>query len=112
MTPARIWKTWRERMVRLRMSIEERAREEAVLVAAYRETFSGERGRLVLADILQRGGIVQRGYAPGEPGDLMFFREGRRSLALEIVEMINRDPQAALEMVRTGEVADLLEKHG
>lgn len=106
---ARLWLTFRQRRAQAALSAEQRAQQEAALVAAYREAFGGERGRMVLADILRRGGIAARGYNPGEPGDLMFFREGRRSLALEVVEMVNRDPDAALAMIRSGEVADLVD---
>lgn len=107
---SRLWLTWRQRKAQAALSAEQRAQQESVLVSAYREVFGGERGRLVLADILRRSGIAARGYNPGEPGDVMFFREGRRSLGLEIVEMVNRDPHAALAMLQSGEVADLLQE--
>lgn len=104
---ARLWLTFRQRREMGRLTAEQRAQQEAVLVAAYREVFGGERGRLVLADILRRAGLMARGYAPGEPAEATIYREGRRSVALEIVEMVNRDPNAALEMARSGEVSDL-----
>lgn len=104
---ARLWLTWRQRREMAKLTDAQRAQAEAVLIAAYREVFCGERGRMVLADILRRAGLMTRGYAPGEPVEATIFREGRRSVALEIVEMVNRDPNAALEMARSGEVADL-----
>lgn len=104
---ARLWLTFRQRREIARLTAEQRAQAESVLIAAYREVFGGERGRLVLADIFRRSGLMARGYSPGEPAETAIYREGRRSIALEIVEMVNRDPAAALEMARSGEVADL-----
>jgi hypothetical protein len=109
MNLARLWLTWRQRRALGAMTAEQRAQQDAVLVDAYRQVFGGERGKVVLADILRRGGLMARTYAPGEPTDAAIFREGRRSLALELVEMVNRDPEAALAMARTGEVAELIE---
>jgi len=108
MNLARLWLTFRQRRAQQAMTQEQRAQQDAALIAAYREAFSGERGRLVLAHILRRGGIIAPAYAPGEPAEAAIWREGRRALALEIIEMVNRDPEAALMMARTGEVADLL----
>jgi hypothetical protein len=110
---ARLWLTWRQRRAQTALSSEQRAQQEAALIDAYRATFGGERGRLVLADILRRGGLMSLLYRPGDAAsssEATMWREGRRSLALEIVEMVNRDPDAALAMARTGEVADLLEE--
>ena len=107
---ARLWLTHRQRRAQATLSAEQRSQEEAALVSAYREVFGGERGKVVLADILRRGGLMARTFAPGEPESAAIFREGRRSLALELVEMVNRDPDAALAMARSGEVSDLMEE--
>lgn len=108
MTLARLWMTWRQRRAMGALTAEQRAEQEAVLVSAYREALGGERGRIALADILRRGHVMETTYVTGDPYATA-FREGRRRLALEIVEMVNRDPNAAIEMARTGEVADLME---
>ncbi len=106
---ARLWLTHRQRRAQAALSHEQRAQEEAALIDAYRQVFSGERGKVVLADILRRGGLMGTTFEPGEPESAAIFREGRRSLALELVEMVNRDPAAALAMARSGEVSDLME---
>jgi hypothetical protein len=94
-----------ERRRRARMTPPEVAQEQAALAQAYRQTFATEQGRAVLADLLRRAGLMQSSFS-GEPLETA-YREGRRRLGLEIVETINRDPDAVLAMVTSGEINSL-----
>jgi hypothetical protein len=81
------------------------AQEQAALAQAYRQTFATEQGRVVLADLLRRAGLMQSSFS-GDPLETA-YREGRRRLGLEVVEAINRDPDAVLAMVTSGETSSL-----
>lgn len=101
----RLWQAHGERRRRAKMGQAEVAQEQAALAQAYRQTFATEQGRLVLADVLRRAGLMQSSFAT-DP-HLTAFREGRRRLALEIVEAINRDPDAVMTMLTSGETNSL-----
>jgi hypothetical protein len=54
----------------------------------------------VLADIGARGGIWRTSHEPGKPDALnTAFNEGRRSLALEIIELAEMDPRRLREII-------------
>ncbi len=100
----RLWQTGGDRrrrasMTRRRASMTppEVMQEQAALAQAYRHTFATEQGRVVLADLLRRAGLMQSSFS-GDPLETA-YREGRRRLGLEVVEAINRDPDAVLAMV-------------
>lgn len=99
----RLWRMRSERQSR-----EQAAKEAAALVQAYRAVFSTPAGKDVLADILTRGGMVASSFAAGDP-HMTAFNEGKRRLALEIIERLNVDPNALLTMLRTGETAGLFD---
>jgi hypothetical protein len=101
----RIWQTGGDRRRRAQMTPPEVALESAALAMAYRHTFATEQGRTVLADLLRRAGIMQSSFS-SDPLETA-YREGRRRLGLEIVEAINRDPEAVLAMVTSGETNSL-----
>jgi hypothetical protein len=101
----RLWQTGGERRRRGKMSPAEVAQEQAALAQAYRQTFATEQGRLVLADVLRRAGLMQSSFA-ADPHETA-YREGRRRIGLEIVEAINRDPDAVLAMMTSGETNTL-----
>lgn len=54
--------------------------------AAYRETFEPPAGQMVLRDIARRGGMFETSMEPD--AHMTSFKEGRRSLALEIFQML------------------------
>jgi hypothetical protein len=102
----RIWQTVGDRRRRATMTPPEVMHEQAELAQAYRHTFGTEQGRVVLADLLRRAGLMQSSYS-GDPLETA-YREGRRRLGLEVVEAINRDPDAVLAMVTSGETSSLV----
>ena len=55
---------------------------------AYRDTFSPEHGKIVLADIAQRG-LLHTVSFTGETPLSTAFNEGKRALALEIIHLLN-----------------------
>jgi hypothetical protein len=54
------------------------------LAAAYRAVFGSPEGKLVLADLLRRGGILETSHVPGDACSTA-FQEGRRAMALDII---------------------------
>ena len=57
---------------------------------AYRDTFLSDSGKIVLADIAQRGLLHTVSFTGTAPGT--DFNEGKRALALEIVQLLNPNP--------------------
>ncbi len=54
----------------------------------------------VLADIAARGGIWRPSHDPAKPDALnTAFNEGRRALALEIIELAEMDPRRLREII-------------
>ena len=58
---------------------------------SYKEVFSTEEGKRVLADLASLFGCGNVQYN-GEPNDLI-YREGQRSVALHIIHAVNYKPQ-------------------
>lgn len=67
----------------------------AVLRAAYRSVFAGELGKLVLADIVEQGGLFALNHAAGDGGAInpaaFGIYEGQRRLAIRIASMAGAD---------------------
>ena len=57
---------------------------------AYRDTFLSDSGRIVLADIAQRGLLHTVSFTGVSSGT--DFNEGKRALALEILQLLNPNP--------------------
>ena len=72
----------------------------------YRMVFGTEAGQRVLADILRLCAISQTTFVPGAP-DLSAFNEGKRRVALEVVEVLTADPDALLRLMQSGETGDI-----
>lgn len=99
----RLWRTWRERR---NDTAADAALRERQLRLDYRRVFATEEGGRVLADILARAGVMQSSYTIGDSHETA-FREGRRRLGLELVEMINSDPEALTKLATTGETEEV-----
>ena len=54
---------------------------------SYQAVFDTREGGLVLRDLLVKGGVLETSFTPGDP-EATAFKEGRRSLALEIIEAL------------------------
>lgn len=100
---ARLWRFRSERQTR-----DEAARERAATARAYQAVFRSAGGQAVLADILTRAGMVGSSFVPGDP-HATAFNEGKRRLALEIIERLNVNPDALLRMLREGETAGIFD---
>ena len=102
-----IWKRWRDRGGR--ETPEQQARqvveERHFLAMDYRFVFASEPGQRVLADILRRAGVMQSTY-DAHPSNAA-FAEGKRRVALEIIEMINADPADRQRLALTGTTEEL-----
>ncbi len=74
------------------------ARAQRELAKAYDETFSGERGRRVLADIMRRA-FSARTTLAAQTSEAALINEGRRALAFEIAHLAGlEDEQLALSL--------------
>lgn len=60
------------------------------LSKAYKDTFSSESGKRVLADILRMGRYNQPTFVPGDPYTSA-FNEGMRRMALRVVSFVEAD---------------------
>lgn len=100
----RIFETWRERN-QLAKNPQTAQEQRAALGMDYRHVFGGEAGQRVLADILRRGGVLQDPFQATERETA--YALGKRRLAVEIIEMLNSDPDAHLALLRTGETEEL-----
>lgn len=58
---------------------------------AYRNAFLSDNGKIVLADIAQRG-LLHTVSFMGESPLNTAFNEGKRALALEIIQLLNPNP--------------------
>ena len=65
---------------------------------AYFDVFSSDNGKIVLADIAQRGLLHTMSFTGAPSGT--DFNEGKRALALEIIHLLNPNP------IRTGDPYD------
>ena len=62
-------------------------RRQRRLAAAYHAVFGTTEGAIVLRDLLSLGGMLETSHTPGDTAHTA-FQEGRRSLALEIVNRL------------------------
>lgn len=63
----------------------------------YRQTFGGEHGKRVLLDMMRRHFVLQSTKVPGDAGESA-FREGRRSVVLDIMNVLRMDEQQVLDL--------------
>lgn len=101
----RIFQTWRERR---RLAQDARAAQQAraALAMDYRFVFGTEPGQRVLADILRRAGVMLDPYQATDRDTA--YQLGMRRLGMEIVEMINSDPDAQLALLTVGDTEEIL----
>ena len=70
-------------------------RKEERLNEAYRAVLASENGRMVLRDLLDRSGVLAASGVPNGNGGFTsgsetFWREGRRSVGLDLIARLNR----------------------
>lgn len=58
------------------------------LARAYQATFDTLDGKRVLHDILREGGVLTTSMFEGDQGHATAFREGKRALALHVLERL------------------------
>jgi hypothetical protein len=103
----RIWKRWRDQL--RGQSPEEQTRrqleERALLGMDYRFVFGTEAGQRVLADILHRAGLMADTYDAHPPNAA--YAQGKRRVALDIIELLNADPADRQRLATTGDTEEL-----
>ena len=83
------------------------------MINAYKDTFSGPKGTLVLYDLMTSTGFSETSFVPGDPY-ASAFKEGARSAVVRIMKTLNRDPEAfqkLLEDVSDNETEVLENEH-
>jgi hypothetical protein len=60
--------------------------------SAYRRTFNSDEGRRVLADMAERYCLTRPLVGDGISDRQMMINEGKRQVVLEILDLINLDP--------------------
>ena len=81
------------------------AQQRALLSDDYREVFRTPAGQRVLADILRRSRVLDTVFDANPT--VAAYGEGQRRVGLEIVELINADPDAMLKMAASGQTEEL-----
>lgn len=54
----------------------------------YRQLFSTDAGKRVLADLIENTGIFKTSFIPGKQNEMTFFREGQRDIGLMILDKL------------------------
>ncbi len=100
-----IYRTIRDMMAR---KPEDRVKEEYNLRQAYYEIFRSDKGQLVLADILRRGGVDQTPVVPGDT-HMTYIKLGQERLALEILNMavVGPDENALIRAMMTNQTSEV-----
>lgn len=78
----------------------------------YKAVFNHGAGKIVLADILKKGGVLETSVVAGDV-QMTAFNEGKRSLALSIVEELRWNPMDLLALAEERadtETRDVLER--
>jgi hypothetical protein len=65
----------------------------------YREVFGGEAGERVLRDLLRNCGVLETSMEAGDP-HMTAWRDGRRSVALEIMEVLRYEETQLVQLAR------------
>lgn len=81
-------------------------RKRRAIATAYIGVFGSPEGKMVLHDILRAGGILEPAHQPGDPYQTA-FNDGRRSLALHIIERL-RWSEGELEELALEQTAERL----
>lgn len=76
------------------------------IASAYQETFGHPAGQMTLRDILRRAGVLETSIVQGD-AQLSAWKEGRRALALEIIECLRWNEMELLSLA-TERTADTL----
>jgi hypothetical protein len=76
---------------------EERARKEMARVQAYAATFGTEEGKAVLYDLMRRGHALE--VSPAADPHAVMYQEGRRSIVMEIIAVLEFGPEAAMNAI-------------
>lgn len=79
-----------------------RLRPRLAVNAAYRAVFESPEGDKVLRDLMQRGGLLETSVVEGDAG-LTHFKEGRRSLVLDIMSELRWTEADILKLARQRE---------
>lgn len=64
-----------------------RFKRQLAVKAAYRDVFDTPEGQMVFRDLARRSGLHETSFEPGDPQHTA-FKEGRRSLFLEILQQL------------------------
>jgi hypothetical protein len=102
---ARIWFRRRDQPRSVLDEQEALQQQRRALALAYRRTFATPDGQEVLADILRRGQVMQTTF--DVDARVAAYNEGRRRMALEIIEMLNADPAQLDRLALTGDTENL-----
>ena len=70
----------------------------ANIISAYKVLFSSELGKQVLLDLMQRAGVDYAGFE--ESTNRMYYDNGRRSLGIEVLNLLDMDVEALRQQLR------------
>lgn len=67
------------------------------ILQAYRETFAGPQGEIVLQDLVNS--YILRGHHAETSASAITYHEGERAVVLKILGLINQDAKSLIERV-------------
>lgn len=79
--------------------------------AAYRRLFESPDGQAVLADLMERAGMLSTSMVIGDP-HVTSYREGRRSLGLELLQLLQWGEMELVALARRRTADALRETEG
>jgi hypothetical protein len=71
----------------------------------YKSVFGSPDGELVLLDLMRRLGLFETSVVFGAEDEVL-YREGRRSVALEILDLLRFDGERVLELAKRRDEAE------
>jgi hypothetical protein len=84
-------------------------RRKARIAQTYQAVFATPEGQAVLIDILKSAGLMSIAFEPGDPHRTA-FNDGRRSLALEIVQKLRMPDLALIDKALAANTLDTMEQ--
>lgn len=73
------------------------------MIDMYKTLFASNNGRLILHDLCMKCGMFQSSHTVGDSHS-MAFNEGRRSVVIEILDIINKDQSKILQQFSESKV--------
>jgi len=89
---------------------DKRTKRSLANILDYKDTFSTDKGKKVLWDLMKQSGMLTKSFVEGDPYGTA-YNDGARSLCLYILDKTNIDIQKLAEQIKQGERQDAQNWH-